>query len=208
MPTRARSMTTSMCARVDVLAVERDLARDARRLDRVVHAVQAADERRLAAAGRTDQRDDLVAADVEIDLLDRVIVGVEDVDLARLHHGLRRREVADGAIALVRPASSATACADGAPAASVATSDTSLLFLFCGEAHIVPQVRCITSSARSKRFRNRIAVGVHHEQEHAAARRSPPKCARRTRARDCRPTDKPARATPWRDSTASPARRR
>src|SRR5690606_551749 len=46
---------------VDILAVERDLAGDAAALDGVVHAVEAAQERRLAAAGRADQRGDAVA---------------------------------------------------------------------------------------------------------------------------------------------------
>jgi hypothetical protein len=85
MPTRARSCTTSLALVVDVLAVEL-IARDAA-LDGVVHAVQAAQERRLAAARRADHRDHLVAADVEADVPDRVLVAVVDVDPRRTMTG-------------------------------------------------------------------------------------------------------------------------
>jgi hypothetical protein len=70
---------------VDVLVVERDPAGDARRVDRVVHAVQAAQERRLAAAGRADQRRHLIQADIEIDVEQRLLLAVENADLVAAH---------------------------------------------------------------------------------------------------------------------------
>ena len=53
---------------VEVLAVVEDLALDARRWDQVVHPVEAADQRALAAARRTDQRRDVVLEDVQADV--------------------------------------------------------------------------------------------------------------------------------------------
>ena len=86
-----------LLAIVDVLAVERDAALDPRRFDGVVHAVQAAQERRLAAARRADERDDRVAGDVDADVLDSVLVAVVDVDLARRHDRVCDGHAADGA---------------------------------------------------------------------------------------------------------------
>ena len=74
---------------VDVLAVERDLAADTRAVDRVVHPVEAAQERRLAAARRADQRRNLLFADVEIDAEQRLLLAVVDGDLLATH--LERR---------------------------------------------------------------------------------------------------------------------
>ena len=66
------------------------------RLDRVVHPVQAAQERRLAAARGPDHRDDLVATDVQAHILDRVLVTVVDVHVARRHDRIVDRHRADG----------------------------------------------------------------------------------------------------------------
>src|SRR3712207_7073181 len=49
----------------------------------VVHAVQAADDRRLAAAGRADEGGDLTLAQVERDVLDRRGVPVGDAEALR-----------------------------------------------------------------------------------------------------------------------------
>ena len=57
---------------VDVDVVEQDLALGARAGDLLVHAVDAAHQRRLAAARRADDRRHLVGAEVEVDALDRV----------------------------------------------------------------------------------------------------------------------------------------
>ncbi len=82
---------------VDVLLVDGDLAGHAAAVDGVVHAVQAADEGGLAAAGRPDHGDHFVAADIEGDILDGVLVAIVDIDIAaghpwvfdeRLPHGL------------------------------------------------------------------------------------------------------------------------
>ena len=55
--------------RVDVLAVERHEPFDPRAGDQVVHPVQAAQERGLAAAGRADERGDRVLLDGDGDVL-------------------------------------------------------------------------------------------------------------------------------------------
>ena len=63
---------------VEVLAVVEDLAADLDARDEVVHAVQAADERALAAAGRADHRGDQVLVDVEADARQREVRPVGD----------------------------------------------------------------------------------------------------------------------------------
>src|SRR5690606_30740457 len=70
---------------VDVLAVERDPAADAAAVDGVVHAVEAAQECRFAAAGRADQRGDAVALDLEVHVEERLLGAVEDVDVLAGH---------------------------------------------------------------------------------------------------------------------------
>ena len=56
--------------------------------DRVVHAVEAAQKGGLAAARRPDHGEHLIAADVEIDVLDGVFVAVVNIHAARRHHGI------------------------------------------------------------------------------------------------------------------------
>src|SRR5439155_16131083 len=63
---------------VEILAVVEDLAADLDAGDEVVHAVQAADERALPAARRTDDGGDQVAVDVEVDVLDGGRAAVRD----------------------------------------------------------------------------------------------------------------------------------
>src|SRR6187401_349268 len=81
---------------VDVLAVEQDRAFDSRTLDGVVHAVEAAQERGLAAAGRPDHRQHLLLADVDADLLDGVLRAVIHVHVAAAEDGIVDGDVADG----------------------------------------------------------------------------------------------------------------
>ena len=69
MPTRARSCTDVLARLVDVVAVEQDATRDPGAEDRVVHPVEAAQEGRLAAAGRADHRQHLLATDVDAQAL-------------------------------------------------------------------------------------------------------------------------------------------
>ena len=84
----ARAQLDHVDARVvDVLAVEPDLAGDATDRDRVVHPVDAAQEGRLAAARRADQRGDLALGNVERHAVDRLLLSVEDVDAAGPHLG-------------------------------------------------------------------------------------------------------------------------
>ena len=71
--------------RIDIHAVEIDLAGDAAALDGVVHPVQAAQERRLAATGRTDQGGHRAVANVERDVEQRLLLAVEHAYVARRH---------------------------------------------------------------------------------------------------------------------------
>ena len=67
---------------VDVLAVEQDGSFDARARNRVVHAIEAAQERGLAAARRADHGQHLVLGDVDAHLLDGMLLAVIHVDVA------------------------------------------------------------------------------------------------------------------------------
>ena len=64
--------------------------------DGVVHPVQTTQEGGFAAAGRADEGDDFVGADVEADLLQRVFLAVIDIDFAADHFRVVRRDPADG----------------------------------------------------------------------------------------------------------------
>src|SRR5262245_30904125 len=70
---------------VDRLAVELDRARHPAAGDVVVHAVEAADQGRLPAAGGSDQRGDLPEQDVEVDVPDSRRIVVVDGDAPRAH---------------------------------------------------------------------------------------------------------------------------
>ena len=82
MPIWRRTSHRVDVGRVDVLAVEQDLALDAGAGDELVHAVQRAQERRLAAARGADQRRHLVRLDRDVDVLDRVEGAVVEVQVA------------------------------------------------------------------------------------------------------------------------------
>ena len=66
---------------VQVVAVEQHLALDAGAGDDLVHAVEGAQERRLAAAGRADEGRDAAGLDREGDALDGEEVAVVDVEV-------------------------------------------------------------------------------------------------------------------------------
>jgi hypothetical protein len=65
-------------------------------IDGVIHPVQAPQKGGLAAARRADHRDDLVLADIQAHVLDRVLVAVPDVDVATGHARIRMRDFANG----------------------------------------------------------------------------------------------------------------
>jgi hypothetical protein len=67
--------------RVHVLAVEQYLALDARPRDEVVHAVEAAQERRLAASRRPDERRDVVPGDPDRYVSEGLEVPVVEVEV-------------------------------------------------------------------------------------------------------------------------------
>src|SRR5690606_3100889 len=64
-----------------------DFASHPAALDHVVHAVEAAQEGRLAAARRTDQRRHHALGDVEVDIEQGLLLAVMHRDLAAIHLG-------------------------------------------------------------------------------------------------------------------------
>ena len=67
---------------IDIFAVHADVALDAAALHQIVHPVQAAQKRGLAAAARADQRRDLILRNIQIDILERVEAAVMQVHAA------------------------------------------------------------------------------------------------------------------------------
>ncbi len=80
MPMCRRTATGSTSFAVDVLAVVGDRPRLREARDQVVHPVEAADERALAAARRPDDRGDEVLVDVHRDVLDRRLAAVQRIE--------------------------------------------------------------------------------------------------------------------------------
>jgi hypothetical protein len=68
---------------VDVGAVERHRPADPRARNQVVHAIEGAEKRRLAATRRTDAGGYLMSLDVESDVGERLLVAVEEVESSR-----------------------------------------------------------------------------------------------------------------------------
>ena len=67
--------------RVDVVVLEEHLSFDAGAVHEVVHPVQRAEKRGLAAAGGSDQGGDLVLPEAQVDVGDGTEVAIEDVDV-------------------------------------------------------------------------------------------------------------------------------
>ncbi len=66
-----------------ILAVQQDLPFVARILDGFVDAVQRAQECGLAAAGGADQRGDALLGNLQVDIVQRVEIAVEEVQIRR-----------------------------------------------------------------------------------------------------------------------------
>ena len=82
---------------VDVLAVEQDLAVERGAGDELVHAVEQAQERGLAAARRSDQRGDLAGRHDQVDALEHEVIAEPGARVARLERGRAGRRSADRA---------------------------------------------------------------------------------------------------------------
>ena len=125
---------------VDVEVVEQHPALGARAGDLLVHAVDAAHHRRLAAARRADDRGHLVGAEVEVDALDLFGVAVEGAQLLERH--------ADGRLL-------------GARARGGAPAGATLAVLSCagGEAGRSGSAACSAAGCRAPR-QSRARVGL------------------------------------------------
>ena len=78
------------------LSREAALAAEAAAVHCVVHPVQAAQEGGLAAARRADQRDHLVPADIQVDVVDGALVAIIHVDLIATDTWVVDAHFADG----------------------------------------------------------------------------------------------------------------
>src|SRR5690606_20454157 len=70
---------------VDILTIDGDLPGNARARNGVVHAVDAAQERRLAAPRWTNEGRHRACRDVDADVLQGLLLAVEGVHVFRLH---------------------------------------------------------------------------------------------------------------------------
>src|SRR5215469_692029 len=71
---------------LDVLTVEADRAGDPGPGNGVVHPIETAQERRLAAAGRPDHGQHLAPSDIDADVLEGLLVSVVNADVATGEH--------------------------------------------------------------------------------------------------------------------------
>ena len=84
MPTCLRTCTSSTSGAVDVLAQDLDRAGGAHVAEALVDAIDAAQEGRLAAARRADQRGDDALLDLEVDVEQRLEGAVPEVEVPGL----------------------------------------------------------------------------------------------------------------------------
>ena len=76
---------------IDIHTVQQDIAGNAAAFHQVVHAVQALQESRLAAAGRTDERRDLFFGDGNIDIfqcMEAAVIQVHVFNFEFIHHAV------------------------------------------------------------------------------------------------------------------------
>ena len=82
-PIRWRISTGIHVGGVDVLPFEEDLPLDAGPVDQIVHPVEKPQQRRLAAAGGTDEGGDPVFFEIQGDVGQRPEAAVEEIDILR-----------------------------------------------------------------------------------------------------------------------------
>ena len=78
---------------IDVVAVQLDLPLDAADLHQIVHPVDAAQQSGLAATGRADEGGDLTLGDLHVDVEQRLLVAVVQVEILHLQRSLLRGQV-------------------------------------------------------------------------------------------------------------------
>src|SRR5437016_3242991 len=84
---------SSNVLREDALAVEKDFAAEARAADGFVHAVEGTKKSGFAAAGRADERGDLVDGDAHADIEKGLLAAIKEIKLGNGHaHGERSEE--------------------------------------------------------------------------------------------------------------------
>src|SRR5205823_5346925 len=73
--------------RVDIDAFDSDRAlRDAGAVDEIVHAIEAAEQRGLAAAGRSDESGDRSRGNAQVDAVQDLMRAVSEIELLDLDH--------------------------------------------------------------------------------------------------------------------------
>ena len=174
MPMRLRSSITSTPRRVDRVAVELHVALDAHAVDQVVQAVDAAQQRRLAAARGPDQRRHLAARDAHRDVVERLLRAVPEAEVAR-SRGRRPRRTR-GVDRRSRPARRARSPrgsrsrVGSAPAASRASTSA-----------------CGGPGDRSRQRSRAVAWMLPGARPHGCIRTGPPANLRRSRRAHARP---------------------
>ena len=76
---------------IDIVAVERHGALDARTLDQVIHAIDAAQKRRLSATRRANKSSNGILSDIEVEPRQRMKVTVPEVEILGRDGRLLRR---------------------------------------------------------------------------------------------------------------------
>ena len=66
---------------IDIPTIEHDVARDTAVFHQIVHAVERTQQRRLAAAGRSDECGDLILLDIQIDIVQGVKIAVMQIHI-------------------------------------------------------------------------------------------------------------------------------
>ena len=84
MPIRLRSSITSTLGAVGRIAVEPHVAADPHAADQIVQPIDAAQQRRFAAARRADQGGDLALGNAQVDVVQGLLLAVPEVELHRL----------------------------------------------------------------------------------------------------------------------------
>ena len=79
---------------VDRIAAEEDIAGHMRVAQEIVEAIDGAEQRRLAATARADQRGDFILGNPHRDFMERLLRPVPEAEVVHFQHGLFFREAA------------------------------------------------------------------------------------------------------------------
>ena len=84
---------------IDIHPIQLDFPRHAADFDGIVHAVETAQIGGLATSGRADQGDDFLFGNVEVDVENRLLFSIENIDVAGCNPRIRHRVIPHGMFA-------------------------------------------------------------------------------------------------------------